>query len=674
MTARISNDYKFSKYISAGFLLNPRHERWGSPENWHDNLRIDPITPVYLPAEELTGDENEYSIYGRSNLSYVWNPVASNNRNFYKAGYFAMGGNAYIDINPIPELTFKSLIGFDYKAQYGDNFEPDYVIDSAHEYLNMNKVSRNHDLYSSYSWQNTLNYLKSFDLHNVSVMIGSTMDRYTDRTLNGSRQQVPNNSEALREINAGTLYPAVEGTKSLRSLLSYFGRASYNYNSRYYLTATIRRDGSSKFMANNKWANFPSASVAWQTVNESFMQGQNLFGSLKLRAGWGQVGNQSLPSAVYESLISQNYYLAGSNLINTSHIRTIRNEDIKWETVEDINFGLDFSMLNNSLSGSVEYYIKNTKDMLFRNPYPFYSGYPSEAYIWSNVGSMRSKGFEFIVNYKNNVGKFNYDVALTFTTFKVNVTELSEGTEVVYGHSEQTRTELDMEPAYYYGYVADGIFQNTIELNAHTSEHGDLLQPNAKVGDIRFKDINNDGVINGNDRKKLGSPWADFTTGLNINLSYSNFDLLANIYASVGNDLVNQEVKSVMYSAHGYSHNMAKDVAEKAWHGEGTSNDYPILSYTDNNENFSKFSSFFVEDGSFVRLKNLQLGYTLPSSLTRKANVSKLRVYIAGQNLLTFTKFTGVEPEVGGDILSFGFTGWNYPQLRTFLVGANISF
>jgi TonB-linked SusC/RagA family outer membrane protein len=673
-TARITNDFNFSKYVSAGFMLNPRHENWGSNENWYDNLRIDPITPVYLPEEELSGTENDYSIYGRSNLSYVHNPVAANKRNFKKEGYYALGGNAYININPIPELTFKSLIGFDYKAQYGDNFEPDFVIDSAHEYLNINKVSRNQDLYSSYSWQNTLNYLKTFDVHNLNLMAGTTMDRNIDRTLKGSRQQVPNNTDDLREIDAGTLYPAVNGNKVTRSLLSYFGRVSYNYDRRYYLTATYRRDGSSKFMSRNKWANFPSASIAWQLVNESFMQEQDLFGSLKLRAGWGQVGNQNLPTAVYESLLYQHYYLSGSNLINTTHIETIRNEDIKWETVEDFNFGLDFSLWNNKLSGSAEYYVKNTKDMLFNNPYPLYSGYPGEAYIWSNVGSMRSKGFEFVINHKNNIGKFNYDVSLTFTTFNVETTKLADGASVVYGNSEKTRTEKDMEPAYYYGYIADGIFQNQTELNAHTSQYGDLLQPYAKVGDIRFKDVNNDGGINGNDRVKIGSPWADFTTGLNINLSYTGFDLLTNFYAGIGNDLVNQDVKTSLYSAYGYSHNMARDAGQKTWHGEGTSNTYPILSYTDNNENFSKFSSFFVEDGSFLRLKNLQIGYTLPASVTNKANISKARFYISGQNLWTLTNFEGVDPEVGGNILSFGFTGWNYPQLKTFLLGMNITF
>jgi len=674
ITTRISNDYTFSKYVSTGFMLNPRFESWGSPSNWQDNLRIDPITPVYLPKEQLTGEENEFSIYGRSNLSYVWNPVADNKRNFDKEGYYALGGNAYININPIPELTFKSLIGFDYKAQYGDNFQPDFVIDSAHEYLALNKVSRNQDLYTSYSWQNTLSYLKTFGSHNLNLMVGNTMDRNIDRTLNGSRQQLPNNTEVLREIDAGTLYPDVNGNKVIQSLLSYFGRASYNYDNRYFLTATFRRDGSSKFMTKNKWADFPSASVAWQLVNEKFMKDQSLFGSLKLRAGWGEVGNQNLPAAVYESLLYPNYYLSGSNLINTMHLQTIRNEDIRWETVEDINFGVDFSLLKNILSGSVEYYVKNTKNMLFNNPYPLYSGYPGGAYIWSNVGSMRTKGFEFILDHRNNISKFYYDISLVFTTFNAKATKLAEGASIVYGNSEKTRTEVGMDPAYYYGYVADGIFQNQTEINAHTSQYGDILQPNAQLGDIRFKDLNNDGVLDGNDRTKIGSPWADFTAGLNINLSYSGFDILANFYSSVGNDLVNQDVKTSLYSMFGYFHNVAADAGQKAWHGEGTSNLYPRLVFTDNNENFSKFSSFFVEDGSFLRLKNIQLGYTLPFSVTKKAAISKARFYISGQNLWTLTKFTGVDPEVGGDVLSFGFTGWNYPQLKTILLGVNLTF
>ncbi|MDR1763455.1 MAG: TonB-dependent receptor [Dysgonamonadaceae bacterium] len=672
-TARISTDFKFSKYVSAGLMFNPRRETWGSPSNWQDALRIDPLTPIYKPESELTGDENEYSIYGRSDLSYVWNPVAADKRFYNKSGYYALGGNAYLDINPVAELTFRTLIGYDIKAQEGDVFEPDFSIDAAHEYQELNKVSRNQDIYTSYSWQNTLTWLKSFGRNNLTAMLGMTMDRSISKTLSGSSQKLPNNSEILREIDAGTMNPQVSGTLATSSLLSYFGRAAYNFDRRYYLTATYRRDGSSKFMANNKWAVFPSASAAWQITNEDFMKNQDVFSSLRLRAGWGRVGNQNLPSGVYESLIGQSYYAAPSNqYVNTTYISTLKNEDIKWETVEDINLGLDFALWNNRFSGSVEYYVKNTRDMLFQKPFPYYSGFPSDALIWANVGSMQSKGFEFLLNYRNSAGKFNYDISLTFTTFDVTTTELADGAKIVYGNSEKTKTVEGDEPAYYYGYVADGIFQNQTEINAHTCEHGNFLQPKARPGDIRFLDINGDGVLDGNDRTKIGSPWADFTAGLNISLSYSGVDLLANFYASYGNDLVNG-VKNELHNGT-TGQGLVADINEIAWHGEGTSNDIPILSRVDNNENYIKFSSFYVEDGSFLRLKNLQLGYTLPKKALAPLGVQKLRLYVAAQNLLTLTKFQGIEPEVAGDILSFGFSGWNYPVQKTFLAGINLTF
>jgi TonB-linked SusC/RagA family outer membrane protein len=671
-TARVSNDFNFSKYVAAGFVLNPRRETWGNPSNWQDNLRIDPITPIQKPESALTGNENEYSTYGRSDLSYVWNPTADNERYYNEEGYYALGGNAYIDIKPWADLTFRSMIGFDYKVQEGDNFTPDFSIDAAHEHTDYNTVTRNHDIYNSYSWQNTLSYIKSIDKNNLSAMLGMTMDRNNGKTLWGSIQSLPNNSDLLREINAGTLNPDVTGSRTVSSLLSYFGRATYNYDHRYYATATMRRDGSSKFMSKNKWGNFPSASVAWQVSNEEFMKQQDIVNSLKLRVGWGQVGNQNLPSSVYESLIGKGYYSANNAPINTTYISTLKNEDIKWETVEDISFGLDFGLWKNKLSGSVEYYIKNTKDMLFSKPYPYYSGYPGDAVIWTNIGSMRSQGFEFLLDYKDHVDKFKYNVVWTFTTSDVTTTELADGAKIVYGNSEKTRTEEGKAPAYYYGYVADGIFQNQTEINSHTNEQGTFLQPNARPGDIRFKDVNGDGVLDGNDRTQIGSPWAKFTTGLTFNLEYAGIDLIANFYASYGNDLANG-VKEQLYSgANGQG--LISDINEAAWHGEGTSNDIPILSRTDNNENYSKFSSFYIEDGSFLRLKNLQLGYTLPQQLTTRLGVSKFRVYLSGQNLWTLTKFTGIDPEVAGDILSFGFSGWNYPVLKTFLVGINLTF
>ena len=248
------------------------------------------------------------------------------------------------------------------------------------------------------------------------------------------------------------------------------------------------------------------------------------------------------------------------------------------------------------------------------------------------------------------------------------MTELTGDKEPLYGNGEKTMTIEGEEPGFFYGYKADGLFQNKTELNRHTNNKGEFLQPYAVEGDIRFLDINGDGVLNADDRTKIGSPWADVTMGLNLNFSYKNFDLVANFYASVGNDLVNQN-KDELNNVVGKT-NKLSGLLNEAWHGEGTSNDIPRLSTTDNNQNFSKFSSFYIEDGSFLRLKNFQLGYTF-----KKIPVlNKLRLYVSAQNLFTLTKYKGVEPEVSGDVLSFGFGGWNYPVQRIYTAGVNITF
>lgn len=668
-TARLTNDYTISEIFTAGVTLNPRWESWGSPSNWADFVRIDPITPIYKAPEDLTGDENEYSIFARS-PSYVWNPVASVKRFNNSNESYALVSNTYVQAKPLKGLIIRSQIGADVDSRISSTFSPDFVIDAAHEYQNLNKVERNTNLYFNWSWQNTITYMPELGKHNLTAMVGNTMDQWNGTSLWGAKFAVPNNSDPLQELDAATKDPDAGGSRNTSSLLSYFGRVSYNFDSKYYLTTTARWDGSSKFLADNKWAFFPSVSAAWRVTNEDFMSGTSgWLNELKLRAGWGRVGNQNLPSGVYESKVGKGYYTIGDMIANTTYPTAMSNKAVKWETVEDINVGIDFSMLNSKLSGSVEYYTKNTYDMLFLKSYPSYSGYPDDAKIWSNVGSMNVKGFEFAINHNNTLGDFSYGVNLTFTTFDVKMTSLANPKEPLYGESNRTRTDEGSVPGYYYGYVADGIFQNRWELNSHTSQNGNILQPNAVAGDIRFLDINGDGVLNAEDRTKIGSPWADFTAGLNIDMSYKRFDLLLNFYASVGNDAVNQ-LKNNLHNAIDKTNKLA-NLGQTAWNGEGSSNDIPRLSRVDLNENYSKFSSFYIEDGSFLKLKNVQLGYTF---LNNKGGFRKLRLYVAAQNLFTITKYKGIDPEIGGGVLEFGFGEWNYPTMPTFITGINISF
>ncbi|MEO8534070.1 MAG: TonB-dependent receptor [Flavobacterium sp.] len=676
ITMRIANDFKFSDKFSAGITLNPRYETWGSPGNWADFDRIDPITPIYKPANQLTGTENEYSIYARS-PSYVWNPIAAVKRYDDYTDQYNLNTNGYLQYVPIKGLVIRTQGSIEVGNKVQDIFKPDFIIDAAHEKAEINSVERKATTNADWTWQTTATYSKTFaEKHNASLMIGSTMEEYNSNDVMGYGEGVPNNSDSMRELKAATKNRRSDGNTWSSSLMSYLSRFSYNYDSKYYLTATFRRDGSSKFMANNKWANFPSASVSWRILNEGFMESaKDVLSDLRFRAGWGKVGNQGLPTAVYQSNIGQNFYPIGNDIVDTTFPSSMANKDIKWETVEDISFGIDFGLWKNKLSGSLEYYQKKTEDMLFKKQFPTYSGFPGFSTIWTNVGSMQSKGIDLLVSYKDKKGDFTYGVDVTFTTVDVKMLSLSAEGEKLYGSGSRTLTVKGEEPGYFYGYVADGLFQNQTQLNAHTDEHGTKLQPYAKAGDIRFKDLNGDGKLDDKDRTKIGSPWPDYNIGLNLNLAYRQFDLVANFYSSIGNDIVNQNI-SDLYNGTSLT-NKVSGLDQMAWHGEGTSNYVPRLSKDDNNENFTKFSSFYVEDGSYVRLKNLQVGY----SFYNKFGLDKLRLSLSGQNLWTWTNYSGVDPEVGaGDpekddrVKGSGFGEWNYPVQPTILMGLNVAF
>jgi len=328
--------------------------------------------------------------------------------------------------------------------------------------------------------------------------------------------------------------------------------------------------------------------------------------------------------------------------------------------------------------------------MLFKKTYPYYSGFPSWGQIWTNIGEMESKGFDFGLNYKKEINKLRLDFGVTLSHAKMKMKKLA-GEKELWGSSklmggstgnQVTRTVEGEEPGAFYGYKTDGLFQNLYEVNSHTSQNGDILQPFARPGDIRFVDTNNDGVLNSDDRVKLGSPYPDFTGGFNFNGTYrtnvGSFDLGMNVYFSYGNKAVNWLVYD-KYNAVGQT-NLASDALDVAWHGEGTSTKIPILSHNDLNENYTKFSDLYVEDASFIRLKNIQIGYSLPKEIISHLNVSNIRFYISGQNLLTLTKFSGIDPEAtfpsvnDGGALSYGFQRYAYPVLKTYFVGVNLSF
>jgi TonB-linked SusC/RagA family outer membrane protein len=466
-------------------------------------------------------------------------------------------------------------------------------------------------------------------------------------------------------------------------MISYLGRINYSFRNKYILTASIRRDGSSKFGPDYRWGNFPSFSVAWKINEEKFLKNNKFISNLKLRAGWGQIGNSSLP--VYNAYISQvssvnqgiwstgNRYVFGENVYTGYYLSTIGTPDISWETTEQTNVGFDIAILKNSLSLTADYFIKNTKDMLLQVPLPSYAGYPGSGMPYTNAGSVQNKGFEFVVDYRGKSGDFNYGATVNLATFKNKVTSLgNENKPIIYWVN---KTEVGKPIGGFYALETDGIFQTEEEVQNFKGPDGKLVQPNAHAGDFRFKNLNNNSSIDGNDYTWIGNPWPKLTYGTSISLSYKLFDLLVFFQGSYGNDIYAAGVQRHLdFQGSG---NEFEYIYANAWRGPGSSQSQPLLTTVDQNDNY-KESDYFVEDGSYLRLKNLQLGYNLSKTFCEKIRVSNGRIWIGGTNLLTFTKYRGIDPEVGTSAAPTAEAGYDpnflFPQSREISFGLTMSF
>lgn len=675
LTARFNTEYRFNKIVKAGMDFSPKLERWDdTPNLLNDAMRMDPTTPVMRPEEDWTN--NEYDNYSRSHNSQVWNPVGSVARMDKSSDEYGLLMNPYINIEPIKGLTIRSQFGVNARFRISDKFEPKFFIDNL-EQKAQSYVERKTEDWIDWNWTNTINYMTTLGKHNINVMGGYTMEKFSKYWVMGSRDNTPSNLDDLHYVNAGTLNQKSEGTNEYTTLISYLARAMYNYDNRYYLTASVRVDGSSKFPTGSKYATFPAVSGAWRITGEPFMQDQELFSNLKFRAGWGRVGNQNIDSNAYMTLINNADYVFGGDRNLGTNVGSVGNPNLKWETVEDINVGIDMGLLNGRLNITADWFQKKSTDMLLKKENLLILGYDNwNGQRWVNIGKMKATGWEFSANWNDKVNDFGYELGINLSSVKNKTEKLVTNSPLLSGSFNGdfiTRTEEGEEVSRFYGYVADGIFQNQTEINAHTSEKGDKLQPNAVPGDIRFKDLNNDGVLDEKDKKYIGNAFPDLMIGFNTHFTYKNWDLVASFYGTIGNDIYNKTME--MYSGTGGS-NVYAGTFDKAWHGEGTSNDIPRLSVNDANNNYKRVSSFFVEDGSYFRCKLLQIGYTLPKSFSRYVGV---RVSLSAQNLFTITNYSGMDPEraalSGKDgIIETGIDGVGYPNPRTFLVGLNLTF
>jgi TonB-linked SusC/RagA family outer membrane protein len=584
--------------------------------------------------------------------------------------------NPYAEWEVIKGLKLKSNWG--YTRIQSDYKEFDVKITEPGKIFDFNRLTQRTATTTDILSEQTISYEKSLGNHNFSALGGYTFQQtkreFYDVEGTGFDSEDPSqryllNAKLIQQLGAGLEEEIIS---------SYVGRLNYDYNQKYLLSGIVRRDGTSKLLSQNRWKVYPSVSAGWLISEEGFMKGLNpIVNSLKLRGSWGQIGNLgNLGPYQFSVPLSQTSGLIGATpVINYGYSeRELSNPNLKWESSEQANVGLDFSLLNNALSGSLDAYVKTNKDMLVRDQLPGVAGTPDGRIV--NSGDVENRGIEASLTYQKTRGEFKFDVTANAAFLTNKIESIKDGLTSLEPLNLSRVRSLPLANIYqvgspvgaFYGYATDGLFQSTAEAKAYVNSKGDVYQPNAVAGDIRFKDANGDGVINNSDRVVLGSPFPKATYSLNANFRYKGFDMNIFLNAVTGNSVFNA-IKYTGLNASFPGYNLLAD-SKDAWSPTNTDTNIPVLSSTDNNNNFGRISDFYIEDASFLRLRNLSIGYTVKESwLNGKA---KLRFFVSGQNLFTITKYSGMDPEVGLD--NFGMDLGRYPLSRIYMTGVNATF
>jgi TonB-linked SusC/RagA family outer membrane protein len=629
------------------------------------SLLAQPIVPVHTidggwggPASGMTDRHNPVRL------------IEDNKQN--KSRFFRLFGNAYANLKIIPELTLRTIIGIDYNGGYARTLRKSYVSGFLVDPSNQVTTSQNYS--GNWVFQNTLDFKKTIGEHDIQVQAGSEQIKFTDQSFYGARQGYAVENIDYAYLDAGSSNKDNGGGGSGNSLLSFFGKANYSFKNRYLASFTMRRDGSSKFGSENRYAYFPAFSLGWRLSEEDFIK--DLIPSIsdfKLRYGWGKNGNQSIANNAIYDLYAANYGTdntfsrdSGSaydiNGGNTGQLpsgftKTGRgNSALKWETTVQSNFGVDFGFFDQKLSGSVDYFIKNTSDILLRPPSLAVIGEGGDP--WVNGASMNNKGFEFMVNYDGKIGEeFNFSLSANLSTYRNKITLLPQNSLTAFPGNGNDKVITGRSIGSYFGHVADGLFQNQAEVDAHAEQIG------KGIGRIRYKDINGDGVVNGGDRDYIGISDPDFIYGFNVNANYKKFDV-SFFLQGVQGVLVNNSSKIYTdFSSIWPGTNWGARTLD-AWTPQNTSSTIPALTTVNSNDE-SRFSTYFLESGSYLRLRNAQIGYDI-SDLASKIHIKRARFYLQGSNLLTIKskKYTGPDPEAPNS---------TFPIPAIYTIGLNIT-
>ena len=583
------------------------------------------------------------------------------------------GANFNLDVDLLPGLKFKTTYGAEWVFNSIKNVTPVYELNATSKNAT-SKVEDKKRESSYWQWENVLSYTKSFGRHNIGALFGTSMSSYHYSNLEAEDYNL-----LVVDIDKGYIDTAtapeeqskVWGGAEDHRIASVFGRINYNYDEKYLFEAVVRRDGSSNFSREHQYATFPSVSLGWVLTREKFMENRpSWLDFAKIRLSWGQNGNERIGSFAYTSMMSQ-----GKNAVINGKVYTgmlpsgYANADLKWETSEQTDLGIDLRFFNSALTFSADYFVKKTKDMLLSMPIPLYTSYGS---MTVNSGTVKNEGIEFEASYRFKVGEVNLGINGNASYVKNEIKNLGNQTGYIDKESLPTlgtvsRNQNGYPIGYFFGYKAIGVFQTQEEIDNYISPAtGKPIQPNAVPGDTKFEDLNGDGVISDDneDRTMIGKPNPDWMVGLTVAADWNGFDLSAFFQGSFGADVFDAlrryELAAVNYTS---------DALER-WTGPGTSNSMPRIVLGDTPKNFRP-STLLVHDASFLRLRNLQVGYTLPAQLTRKAYIQRLRFYASFDNLLTITGYKGMDPEIGS---TMGIDKGVYPQARVYTFGLNLTF
>lgn len=692
-THRLSNIFTFGQTLGytnqKAMGLGNTNSEFGGPLS--SAINLDPITPLVVrnianqPNAVIYNNANIFrdasgNPYGISNYvgQEMTNPLAYIQTRLGGYGWSDdIVGNAYLEAAPTKGLRLRSTFGFK-KAYYGNlGYTPLFYLSST---VSSNKNSYNKGENRSFNWniENTVDYNRKFGDHNFTLLLGQ--GAYVEN-IGGNvgmtfyNLPISDYRDASFRFDVGLANrDGYAGEFTEHKITSLFSRLNYSYLDKYLFTGIVRRDGSTRFGSNNKYGVFPSFSAGWNISKENFWVSNRGINSLKLRGGYGVVGNDASGDFQYVSRVvgGYNYSLGNSGVVTTGYApETLDNPDLGWEETKSADLGLEAVILRD-FSLNLGWFNKKTTDILRPVIIPGYVGVSSNP--TGNVADMKNTGIEVELGYRKNIGDLNLSINANASTLKNTVTYVSADTNFIGGGASFqsmgtiTRTQVGQPFNSFWGYQSLGIFQNEADILNHKSKSGTPIQPNARPGDFIWADLNGDGVISDGDLDKtfLGSPTPKYTFGFTINLDYKGFDFMTFAQGVAGNKIF-QGLRRLDILTSNYS-----TKALSRWTGEGTSTDFPRLTDADPNGNFSRMSEFYLEKGDYLRLKVVQLGYTLPRSLFSKIGASRLRLYLTAENLLTLTKYSGYDPEVGGGI--FGIDRGQYPQARTFIGGLQLSF